>query len=328
MPFTIVGQDITKLEVDAIVNAANTELLMGGGVCGAIFRAAGPGPLQEACDKLAPIKTGEAVITPAFKLPAKFIIHAAGPVYRADDKEGSEASLRAAYTNSLKRAVENHCESIAFPLISSGIYGYPKEEALRVATSAIRDFLDGHDLEVILALFDKAALTISRQLLGEVENYIETHYLEGPQRRRSLLQVERAALYEAGARRTPLSAPPLEEVIGQLDEPFSRLLLRLIDARGKTDAEVYKGANLDRRLFSKIRTKPDYRPGKRTVLALAIALELSIPETRELLARAGYALSPAVLFDVIVEYFIDKNRYDIFEINEVLFAYDQPLLGG
>lgn len=328
MPFTIVGQDITKLEVDALVNAANTDLLMGGGVCGAIFRAAGPGPLQAACDKLAPIRTGEAVITPAFKLPAKYVIHAAGPVYRADDPEGSEAKLRAAYTNALKRAVENHCESVAFPLISSGIYGYPKKEALRIASSAIRDFLEVHDLLVILALFDKAALSVSRQLLGEIEDYIGERYLEKSPACRRLLPVERVALKEADALMASPQAPPLEEVISQLDEPFSRLLLRLIDARGKTDAEVYKGANLDRRLFSKIRSKQDYRPGKPTILALAIALELSIPETRELLARAGHALSPAVLFDVIVEYFIARGLYNIFEINEVLFAYDQPLLGG
>ncbi|NLA95330.1 MAG: macro domain-containing protein [Clostridiaceae bacterium] len=328
MPFTIVGQDITKLEVDAIVNAANTELQMGGGVCGAIFKAAGPGPLQAACDKLAPIGTGEAVITPAFNLPAKFIIHAAGPVYRKDDPDGSEASLRAAYTNALKRAVENQCESVAFPLISSGIYGYPKEEALRIATSAIRDFLEIHDLHVILSVFDKAALSVSRDLMGEVKNYIDHHYLEQTATSRKLLEVERIALGEARVLRAPLHAPPLDEVIGQLDQPFSQLLLDLIDARGKSDVEVYKAANLDRRHFSKIRGNPGYRPGKRTVLALAIALELSLEETRELLARAGYALSPAVLFDVIVEYFIAIDRTDIFEINEVLFAYDQPLLGG
>lgn len=328
MPFTIVGQDITKLEVDAIVNAANTELQMGGGVCGAIFKAAGPGPLQAACDKLAPIRTGEAVVTPGFNLPAKFIIHAAGPVYREDDPEGSEASLRAAYTNALKRAVENQCESVAFPLISSGIYGYPKGEALRIAISAIRDFLEIHDLQVILAVFDKAALSVSRDLMGQVENYIDHHYLERTVTSRKLLEVERMALGEARVLRAPLHATPLDEVIGELDQPFSQLLLDLIDARGKTDVEVYKAANLDRRHFSKIRGNQDYRPGKRTVLALAIALELSLPETRELLARAGYALSPAVLFDVIVEYFIANGRTDIFEINQVLFAYDQPLLGG
>jgi O-acetyl-ADP-ribose deacetylase (regulator of RNase III) len=161
MPFTIVQQDITKMKVEAIVNAANTELQMGGGVCGAIFNAAGPGELQAACDRLAPIQTGEAVITPGFNLPAKYVIHAAGPVYRRQSPAQSERLLRAAYTNSLKRAIENECESIAFPLISSGIYGYPKDEALAVASSAIGDFLSGHDIDVYLAVLDKTAFSIS-----------------------------------------------------------------------------------------------------------------------------------------------------------------------
>ena len=154
MPFSIIRHDITKMKVDAIVNAANTALKMGGGVCGAIFKAAGAEKRQAACEKLAPIKTGEAVITPGFGLPAKFVIHAAGPVYQDWNKEQNERLLYSAYTNSLKRAIENKCESIAFPLISSGIYGYPKDEALKVATSAIRDFLVEHDLDVTLVVFD------------------------------------------------------------------------------------------------------------------------------------------------------------------------------
>ena len=177
MPFTIVRQDITKMKVDAIVNAANTDLKMGGGVCGAIFKAAGASELQAACDKLAPIQTGDAVITPGFDLPARHDVHTAGPVYRGG-KSGEEEQLRSCYLNSLKRAVENKCESIAFPLISSGIYGYPKDAALRVATTAIQDFLGEHDLEVYLAVFDKAAFDVSEKLLGEVESYIDEHYVE------------------------------------------------------------------------------------------------------------------------------------------------------
>jgi O-acetyl-ADP-ribose deacetylase (regulator of RNase III) len=153
MPLSIVRQDITKLRVDAIVNAANTGLARGGGVCGAIFEAAGAREMEAACDKLAPIKTGEAVVTPGFALLAKYVIHAAGPVYRGGN-HGEEAMLRAAYTNALKRAVENGCESVAFPLISSGIYGYPKDEALRVATAAIQDFLLEHDIAVSLVVFE------------------------------------------------------------------------------------------------------------------------------------------------------------------------------
>ena len=343
MPFTILRQDITKLKVDAIVNAANTKLQMGGGVCGAIFKAAGAAQLQAACDKLAPIKTGEAVITPGFGLPAKFIIHAAGPVYQQWNKEQNEQHLRDAYTNSLKRAVENDCETIAFPLISSGIYGYPKDETLQVATSAIHNFLIDHDIDVILVVYDKAAFSISRELLGAVESYIDEHYIETHEiRRRQLLDVERDALYEADEDVTNYNEPifeellapsvgapaPLDDLVGNLDEPFSQMLLRLIDAKEMTDVAVYKRANLDRKLFSKIRSNKGYMPSKRTAIALAVALELSLDETDDLLERAGYALSHAVKFDVIVEYFITNGKYDIFEINEVLFEYDQPLLGG
>jgi O-acetyl-ADP-ribose deacetylase (regulator of RNase III) len=346
MSFSIIREDITKLKVDAIVNAANTDLKRGGGVCGAIFAAAGGVKLQAACDKLAPIKTGEAVITPGFNLPAKYIIHAAGPVYR-DGKQGEEKLLRDTYTNALKRAIENGCESIAFPLISSGIYGYPKAEALAVATSAIRDFITDHDINVTLVVFDKSAFEVSRELLGDVKSYIDEHYVEKhTPKRRDLLELENRVLQapqisvcgeaiEAqfapkAMRAAPqaMQAAPLEAIIGDLDEPFSETLLRLIDAKGKTDVEVYKRANLDRKLFSKIRTGKGYTPSKKTALALAIALELTLDETDDLLERAGYALSHAVKFDVIVEYFIVSGKYDIFEINEVLFEYDQPILGG
>lgn len=342
MPFSIVRQDITKMKVDAIVNAANTELQRGGGVCGAIFKAAGAAELQAACDKLAPIKTGEAVITPGFALPAKFVIHTVGPIYRQCSKEENEKLLWAAYTNSLKRALENNCKSIAFPLISSGIYGYPKDEALQVATKAIRDFLTKHDLDVYLAIFDKDAFLVSEKLLGEVESYIDQHYVERQEtRERKLLDVEREFLHvdeEVDKYNEHLLAnaqsfimdgsKPIEDLVENLDEPFSEFLLRLIDAKEMTDVEVYKRANLDRKLFSKIRTGKGYMPSKRTAIALAVALELSLAETDELLKRAGYALSHAVKFDVIVEYFIINGKYDIFAINEVLFKYDQPLLGG
>jgi len=342
MPFTIVRQDITKIKVDAIVNAANTDLQMGGGVCGAIFKAAGAAQLQAACDKLAPIKTGEAVITPGFDLPAKFVIHAAGPVYRYQNAEQSEKLLRSAYMESLRLAIENNCESIAFPLISSGIYGYPKDEALQVATATIQDFLINNDIDITLVVFDKSAFTVSRELLGAVESYIDEHYVDTHQiKRRKLLDVERQAISEADERANTLNEPlleemlapidapaPLDDLVGNLDEPFSQMLLRLIDAKDMTDVEVYKRANLDRKLFSKIRINKGYMPSKRTAIALAVALELSLDKTDDLLERAGYALSHAVKFDVIVEYFIANGKYDVFEINEVLFKYDQPLLGG
>ncbi len=331
MPIHIVRQDITKMQVDAIVNAANTELLMGGGVCGAIFQAAGAETLQAACDALAPIATGGAVITPGFSLPAKFVIHAVGPVYHQREAKKSEALLRSAYLESLKLAQKNRCKSIAFPLISSGIYGYPKAEALKVATAAIRDFLQKHELEVYLAIFDKTAFAVSRELMGEVASYIDENYVMAHTNRyRELLAVERLSL-DACAPHSSKPLPkekPLDDLIDNLDEPFNVTLLRLIDASGKTDAEVYKKANIDRKLFSKIKNGKKYMPSKRTAIAFAIALELNLEETEDLLERAGYALSHSQVFDVIVEYFIISGKYDIFEINEVLFQYDQPLLGA
>ena len=351
MPFSIIRNDITKLEVDAIVNAANTQLQMGGGVCGAIFAAAGAERLQAACDAYAPIQVGEAVITQGFDLPAKYVIHAAGPVYR-DGKHDEEDLLRSCYINSLALAVKHDCESIAFPLISSGIYGYPKAEALCVATDAIRDFISDHDMEVCLVVFDRAAFEVSGALLGEVESYIDEHYVEErSDNRRQLLDVERQALSDEDmADRSKLLMPlmpsasvamptifdgaaaeaeaRLEDLVGNLDEPFSATLLRLIDASGKKDAEVYNRANIDRRHFSKIRSNADYAPSKATVLAFAIALELSLDQTEDLLERAGFALSHSRKFDVIVEYFIQSRNYDVFALNNVLFSYDQPLLGG
>ena len=331
MPFTIVRQDITKMQVDAIVNAANTALRMGGGVCGAIFKAAGYAELQEACYKVSPIKTGEAAITPGFRLPAKYVIHAAGPVYSHWNAEQNEQLLRSAYTESLKLALENGCGSIAFPLISSGIYGYPKEEALRVAVTAIKDFLAEHDMDVYLVIFDRASFSVSEKLLGAVEsyideNYVDTHFVS----RQEMPNAKYEEIYtQFIAKNEPMAASKvLEDFIDDLDEPFNTTLLRLIDARGKTDSEVYKRANIDRKLFSKIRTGKGYMPSKRTILALAVSLELTLEETDDLLGRAGYALSHSQKFDVIVGFFIVSGKYDIFEINEVLFKYDQPLLGA
>lgn len=337
MPFTIVRQDITKMDTDAIVNAANTDLIMGGGVCGAIFRAAGARELQEACNKLAPIETGEAAITPGFALAAKFVIHAAGPIYGNWSKGDAERLLRSAYISSLELAHKNGCGSIAFPLISSGIYGYPKDEALKVAVSAIRDFLDTCDIDVYLAIFDRRSFEVSKELLGAVTSYIDENYISSHTFRRSDISSLNMITQSVPSRSSAVPpqkdaetarAKALDDVLGELDEPFNTTLLKLIDARGKTDAEVYKRANIDRKLFSKIRTGKGYTPGKRTILALAIALELNLQETDDLLKRAGYTLSHSRIFDVIVEFFIINKKYDIFEINEVLFKYDQPLLGA
>lgn len=342
MPFNLVRNDITKIKVDGIVNAANTDLKMAGGVSGAIFKAAGSKKLQEFCDKLAPIKTSQAVITPGFNLPAKFIIHVAGPIYGNWTKEESEQHLRNSYLNALKLAVKNNLESIAFPLISSGIFGFPKEAALKVATSTINDFLMESDINVTLVVYDKESFVIGDKLHGAIDSYIDEHYIETQGYERGNLEViddvqdsfVRVTSRIAKKSREELASYPMEmpvsieDLIGRLDEPFSDMLLRLIDKKELTDVMVYKQANLSRKLFSKIRSSKGYMPSKRTAIALAIALKLSLPETEAFLKRAGYALSHAVKFDVIIEYFIVNEKYDIFEINEVLFKYDQPLLGG
>jgi len=217
-------------------------------------------------------------------------------------------------------------------------------EALRVATSAIRGFIDVNDIDVSLVVFDKEALSVSESLLGAVKSYIDEHYVE--ERRTPRRQLTASGLDTfSGAGADTLSMPTvameasrgfvmerlgasLDSLVGNLDEPFSATLLRLIDRTGRKDAEVYRRANIDRRLFSKIRSNEHYAPSKATVLAFAVALELSLEQTEDLLERAGFALSHSRKFDVIVEYFIQSRKYDIFEINEVLFSYDQPLLGG
>lgn len=331
MPFTIIRQDITKMKVDAIVNAANTELLMGSGVCGAIFKKAGAQKLQAECRKLSPIQTGKAVITNGFALPAKYIIHTAGPVYDSRKEEKCRELLYSSYYESLNLALSNGCESIAFPLISSGIYGYPKDKALKTATDAISCFLSEHDMDVYLTVFDRKAFVISSDILGDIESYIDENYVDGHEdKRRFVLREENICEERIMSLNIPKETfgKSLDDIIGNMDEPFNETLLKLIDSKGKTDAEVYRKANIDRKLFSKIRTGNGYMPSKKTIIALAIALELDLEETDSLLGRAGYTLSHSQKFDVIIEYFIISGIYDIYRINEVLFKYDQPLLGS
>lgn len=367
MPFTIIQGDLAAFRADALVNAANSGLQQGGGVCGALFAAAGRKSMQEACDSIAYCAPGQAVVTPAFDLPARYVIHTVGPVYRGGD-HGEEDILRAAYTNSLKLAQALKLSSIAFPLISSGIYSYPRDEALRVAKDSIRSFLDSQEdeLDVTLVLFNKDDLRINEQVRGEIRRLIAQAEYERTDR--LSLQLETLRSRRAPPVQSPASPKPsgirrfqkkrarekhmpygieqdqafdalpadaaqaphlqLEELVARVDEGFSATLLRLIDLKGMTDVATYKRANLDRKHFSKIRSNPAYAPSKQTALALAIALELDREETQSLLAKTGYALSPAQMGDIIVGYFIDHRIFDIDEINAALFEFDQQLLGG
>ena len=325
MPLIIVRNDITKMSVDAIVNAANESLLGGGGVDGCIHRAAGPELLQE-CRTLGGCRTGEARITGAYRLPCKYVIHTVGPVWNGG-RCGEREQLASCYRTSLALAKEHDCETVAFPLISSGVFGYPKAQALRVAVDTISEFLAENDMTVYIVIFDRAAYATGNKLFADIAAYIDDHYVDAHTDSRRE-RMRRVGVVESRTLTAPMAASGLDEALAHLDAGFSETLLKLIDRSGKKDAEVYRKANVDRRLFSKIRNNPDYKPSKPTAVAFAIALELSLPETRDLIARAGYALSPSSKFDVIIEYFITQRDYDIFKINEALFAFDQSLLGA
>ena len=347
MPLHIVRNDITKMKVDAIVNAANSSLLGGGGVDGCIHRAAGPELLAE-CKTLGGCETGSAKITKGYKLPCKYVIHAVGPRWR-DGKHGERDKLISCYQTSLALARENKCETVAFPLISSGIYGYPKDQALRIAIDTISEFLLENDMTVYIVIFDRKAYQISGKLYADIAEYIDDNYVDEHSdnysarlRRlnalRDMESVCEASVCEEADEAIesilsmPMAAPKktksLNEALGQIDESFSEMLLRKIDEKGMTDAQCYKKANIDRKLFSKIRSDKLYKPSKPTAIAFAIALELSLDETKDMLMKAGFALSHSNKFDIIIEYFIENENYNVFEINEALFAFDQSLLGA
>lgn len=337
MPLEIVRNDITKMQVDAIVNAANSSLLGGGGVDGCIHRAAGKGLLEE-CKTLGGCETGNAKITGAYNLPCKYVIHAVGPRWLGGKRNEKEL-LESCYKVSLQLAKDNNCESVAFPLISSGIYGYPKDQALKVAIDVISAFLLENDMMVYIVIFDKATYKISEKLFSDIAEYIDDNYVdEHTDYRRESMRMNAPmapmqasiGLFEADLCecKAMMTEEDLDAKLKQIDESFSQMLLRKIDEKGMTDAECYKKANIDRKLFSKIRSDVHYKPSKPTAIAFAIALELSLADTKDMLMKAGFALSHSNKFDIIIEYFISKGNYNIFEINEALFAFDQSLLGA
>ena len=352
MPLDFIRGDITKLAVDAIVDAANNSLLGGGGVDGAIHRAAGSGLLEE-CRKLNGCETGHAKLTKGYKLPAKHVIHTVGPIWYGGNQNEPEL-LRSCYEECLKIAAENDFGSIAFPLISAGAYGYPKDEALRIAVDTCSEFLTEHDMEITIVIFDRASFDIGKKFY-DIQAFIDDNYVDengldnvrrgiffgaAPEKKESRKAVPRllsalgrdkrdlksGSAFELPEECCDSIGETLDERLSVIDESFSEMLLKKIDERGMTDAECYKKANIDRKLFSKIRSNRDYHPKKNTAVAFAIALELDISETRELLMKAGFALSHR--FDIIIEYFIERGDYRIYEINEALFKFDQVLLGS
>ena len=367
MPFYPIRNDITRMEVDAIVNAANRSLLGGGGVDGAIHLAAGPELLAE-CRTLGGCGTGDVRLTRGYRLPAKYIIHAVGPIYQ-DGRHGEETLLRSCYRKALEIAERKRFESIAFPLISSGAYGYPREECIRIAGEEITEFLKHSDMTVYLVFYDTDSFSVGQSQYPDLESKIEENEVRRiPNRRRSIdeeeedggshrygyslgappmwqvprpihfnaseqyplaaMKEESAIRYSGRSLKEKASPRNLNDALKDRDESFSEMLLRCITNSGMTDPECYRKANIDKKLFSKIRSNPDYKPSKPTVLAFAIALEMDREQTDILLKRAGFALNRSETFDIIVDYFISKGVYNLSKINFELFEHDQPLLGN
>lgn len=373
MPFQIIRQDITRMDVDAIVNPTNECLVAEGGTDAQIHRAAGP-EMDRATAAIRHIDIGTAVITDGFALPCRYVIHTAGPVWQ-DGSSGETGTLRACYEACLKLAAEKQLQSLAFPLLSAGTYGFPREIALRIGTDTIRDFLFEHEMDVFLVVYDTDSYTISKKLYANIRFFLSSAEIarparaaqaaerpvspapypteaRRPPRRNFRTRREEDALFEeAHALKAPVIRPAapaalsedraaspfdedvphrssIEEYMKLMEEGFREMLIRKIDESGMTDVQCYKRANVDRKLFNKIKNQPDYHPGKPTVIALALALELSEAETQELLRKAGYTLSRSSRFDLIIRYFITHGQYDVFEINETLFAFGQSTLGS
>ena len=340
MPLQIIRQDITKMKVDAIVNTTNEEMIGYSGVDLAVHTIAGP-ELDEECSKIAPLFLGQAKITKANNLPSKYVIHTSGPVWRGGNY-GESDILRSCYEESLKLAVENKCKSIAFPLISSGVYQYPKDQVLKFAIHIITEFLFDHELKVYLCVFDKESYSFSQKLFNDIQEFIDDEYVDehdedyydelcgAPEEEPLMLCKCCEALppMEADEAEQPnIDGLSLKDYIEQMDKSFQEMLFDLIDESGMTDVECYKKANVDKRTFSKIKSNKDYRPSKQTVIAFAISLQLDMDETQALLATVGFTLSRSNVFDKIIRYFIHNKNYDIFEINQALFEFDQVLLG-
>lgn len=342
MPLQIIRQDITKMRVDAIVNTTNEEMIGYSGVDLAIHTIAGA-ELDTECAKLAPLGLGQAKLSGAYGLPCKYVIHTSGPVWRGG-LVGESIILRSCYIESLKLAVKSGCRSIAFPLISSGVYGYPKDQVLKFAIQTITEFLFAHELTVYLCVFDKESYSFSQKLFSDIQEFINDEYVdehdedfyeafdgsidEMPMAKCIHAPMCADAMMPRKRETSSAAGKSLREYMKQMDRSFQEMLFDLIDESGMTDVECYKKANVDKRTFSKIKSNKDYKPSKQTVIAFAISLQLDMDTTQELLATAGFTLSRSKVFDKIIRYFIHNGNYDIFEINEALFEFDQTLLGG
>ena len=330
MPLHIIRQDITKLNVDAIVNTTNQEMVGYSGVDFAVHAIAGK-ELDAECARIAPLGLGEAKITSGYNLPCKYIIHTSGPVWQGG-LLGESIILRSCYIESLKLAVNNRCRSVAFPLISAGTYGYPKDQVLKFAVQTITEFLFENELNVYLCVFDKESYSFSQKLFHDIKAFIDDDYTEECEEDNDEdfsgnFMLSECCWSSAMEKTESVSVRSLREYVKDMDRSFQEMLFDLIDESGMTDVECYKKANIDKRVFSKIKSNKAYHPSKQTAIAFAISLQLDLDTTQELLATAGYTLSKSNVFDKIIRYFIHVGNYDIFEINEALFEFDQVLLG-
>ena len=352
MPLQIIRQDITKMQVDAIVNTTNEEMVGYSGVDLAIHTIAGAA-LDEECSKIPPLGLGQAVITDGYKLPCKHIIHTSGPVWHGG-LQGESIILKSCYIESLKLAIKHGCKTVAFPLISSGVYQYPKDQVLKFAIQTITEFLFEHELTVYLCVFDKESYSFSQKLFNDIQEFINDEYVEEHDEdfydsfEDKYYDDDDAEDYDDDDTFIKSNAPrtihidacipsknawsfdedeSLNDYLQQMDKSFQEMLFDFIDEKGMTDVECYKKANVDKRTFSKIKSNKDYRPSKQTVIAFAISLQLDLEQTQALLATVGFTLSRSSVFDKIIMYFILNGNYNIFEINEALFEFDQILLG-
>ena len=358
MPFKIVRNDITKVKADVIVNTANPNPICASGTDLAIYEAAGKEILLEERRAIGKICRGDIAVTGAYNLDAKYIIHTVGPVWE-DGTHNEFDILKSCYRKSLEKALELKCESIAFPLTSTGVYGFPKDKALQIAVSVFSSFLLENDIQIILVVFDKKSFQLSGQIVGEIDSYIDANYIrqyrdrEYPARfgrgRRYMEPLPEALQYEERLMRSESDADicmdeedakcsmpepcmlsaenSLEDELENIGASFHDKLFELIDASHIDNKDVWKRANLDRKHFFKIQCDEYYHPKKKTVMALCIALHLDLEQSKDLMARADWAFSPSSKFDLIVQKAIIDKQYDIMQLNVTLFQYTNEILG-
>ncbi len=334
MALKIIRNDITKMSTDAIVNTANNQVMVGTGCDRAVYEATGYDKLLSyRAEQIGRVEEGEVFITPGFDLPAKFIIHAVSPRFKGGDS-GEEEKLRSCYRKSLRLAKEHNIKSIAFPLIATGGFEYPKEKGIRIALDEINDFLLSNEMMVYLVVFDEKSTALGERLYPDLKVYIDKNYV----RERQVKEYKKTATFMPAAAATiglPFSLASmfdeqhekkLKERVSHISDSFSEYFLHILESRHMKSSDVYNRACVNKRTFSKIRTNRDYHPDKATVLCLCVGACLNLDESKDLMARAGYALSPGDKRDVIFSYFIENEIYDVIGIDMVMEEYGLPAI--